>query len=340
MFSLIQLPNIHWIPKDLIPPRAPSQFALDTIQEKEKARATPDDIRGVITELLSQCDITYYRTPYAQELHDACIEECKLKNYPIDNELYGRASILDFIPCGVVIASAAYGHIKKLPILVYISLYTAFLTWVDDAYTGHVRGVDVFNERFITGEKQENEGLDGLARLLRETSLHYYGVQANIILTSSLNFMTSTILEFETKGMPLSPDAKSYTTFLRVMTGICEAYGIFAFPPEVPVIDYIQAIPEICLSINYFNDVMSFYKEELIKGEIGNFITNESDKRGERKLLVFKALAHDLSICVSRITNILEGRSEAKTAFRCFVAGYVSFHASYNVRYHLDDLFP
>ena len=83
----------------------------------------------------------------------------------------------------------------------FIAIYTAFLTWIDDTYAEDVVGVDCFNERFVTGQKQENEGLDGLDRLLRETNLHYHSIQANVILTASLNFVTSTILDFETQGM-------------------------------------------------------------------------------------------------------------------------------------------
>ena len=101
-------------------------------------------------------------------------------------------------------ASTAYAHLKSRSTQVFIALYNAFVIWIDDAYARDVTGVDSFNERFVNGREQANEGLNGFDRLLRDTNLHYHGIQANVILSSSLNFPTSLILEFETQGMPVS----------------------------------------------------------------------------------------------------------------------------------------
>jgi len=320
---------------------SPTQLAKDTIHENVQLTSTDSEvIRDVITELLSRCNIPYYRTPYDFDLHDLCIQECKLKRFPID-KIYGKATIAKYIPCGVIMASTAYAHLKSRSTQVFIALYTAFFTWMDDTYTRDVIGVDSFNERFVTGREQANESLEGIDRFLRETNLHYHDTQANVILTASLNFVTSIILDFETQGMPVSPHAKSYATFQRIMSGICESYAMFTFPPEVPVKSYVQAVPEFCLGINYFNDVLSFYKEELA-GENGNYISLEASQRGQEKIPVFRELARDVLLCISRVANIieLEGSSEAMTAFQCFIGGYVSFHTSYDSRYHLNDLFP
>ena len=87
--------------------------------------------------------VTYPRTPYDHDLHDLCIQECKLKRYPID-KIHGKASIAKYIPCGIIIASTAYAHLKSRSTQVYIAIYTAFLTWADDAYSRDVIGADSF----------------------------------------------------------------------------------------------------------------------------------------------------------------------------------------------------
>ena len=76
-------------------------------------------------------------------------------------------------------------------------------------------------------------------------------------------------------------------------------------------------------------------------GENDNYISLEASQRGQEKIRVLRDLARDVSLCVSRIESILEGNGEeAKAAFQCFKRGYVSFHASCDSRYHLNDLFP
>ncbi|KIJ58814.1 hypothetical protein HYDPIDRAFT_33777 [Hydnomerulius pinastri MD-312] len=56
------------------------------------------------------------------------------------------------------------------------------------------------------------------------------------------------------------------------MSGASEAYGLLAFPLDVPMDAYIQPLPDLATFINNTNDVLSFYKEEL-NGESVNRIS-------------------------------------------------------------------
>ena len=110
---------------------------------------------------------------------------------------------------------------------------------------------------------------------------------------------------------------------------------------QLPQVSPLHSDPLLMIAntTTQISDVLSFYKEELA-GENGNYISLEASQRRQEKIPVFRDLARDVSLCVSRGANILEGSSEAKDAYQCFIGGYVSFHISYDSRYHLNDLFP
>lgn len=74
------------------------------------------------------------------------------------------------------------------------------------------------------------------------------------------------------------------------------------------------------------SDVLTFNKKSA--GENGNYLPVEPMRKpgGKEKILVFKELARDLSLCVSRIADILEDTSEAKAASKSFISsGYVLY---------------
>ncbi|KAF8957808.1 isoprenoid synthase domain-containing protein [Flammula alnicola] len=301
-----------------------------------KPRASKKEvIRNIIGDLLIKCQIPYVVTPYDQELHDLCCAVARERGYPMGTDR-SVPSLLPFIQSGVIIASVAYGHLESEATRVFISLYTAFLVYVDDAYQRDVQRVSVFNERFVLREPQEDPVLDGLADWLHEIPKHYERVAANIILTATLNLINASLLEFQTKGMQASIYAKGYPGFTRAMSGASEAYALMIFPPTVPLQSYIQALPELVAYIGYGNDVLSFYKEELA-GETVNYISVLARCHGLSKMEAFERLATDVVGAQTQISVILETDKEAFEAWQKFKAGYVGFHTSFD-RYLLDDL--
>ncbi|TFK66370.1 terpenoid synthase [Pluteus cervinus] len=114
-------------------------------------------------------------------------------------------------------------------------------------------------------------------------------------------------------------------------------YVLPAFPPEVPLKSYIQAIPELINCCNYVNDVLSFYKEEIV-GEQANFVTNMANCHRISKIDALRRLAEDTAADALRAMKIVSGHPGAYKAAQAFVQGYIVFHLA-SPRYKLTELF-
>ena len=159
-----------------------------------------DAIRKVVEALHLKLGVPYSVTPHDQRFHDLCCQRAIERGYPMGTDP-SVPSLRPFIPSGVIMAATAYAHLENEATRVFIALYTAFLVFVDDAYENDNAAVRVFTERFVRGEKQAEPLLDGMARVLQEISDHFEPVAAGIVLTGTLNFISSLTLDFQTQGM-------------------------------------------------------------------------------------------------------------------------------------------
>ena len=157
-----------------------------------------NDIREAIKDLLVRCNLSFAAIPYDHEFHNACCDVARSKGYAID-----APSLQPFIPGGVVIATTTYAHLENKSIQIIIALYTAFLIYIDDVHQNDVEGIYGFNERFVLCQPQDDPVLESLASLLRELPKHFGRVSSNMMISSTLNFVTSLILDYETKDMPV-----------------------------------------------------------------------------------------------------------------------------------------
>lgn len=114
-------------------------------------------------------------------------------------------AILPYMAVGVSIASNAYGHLPDCATKMWICLFTTVATCVDDMMARPEDLVHVyrFNERFANCQPQEHPVLNALDGLLREVHCHHSAPVSNLIVTSSLNFMSSILLDNETQDMPV-----------------------------------------------------------------------------------------------------------------------------------------
>ena len=147
--------------------------------------------------------------------------------------------------CGI--AECSYPHLSYSHQL-FIALYTAYLTYVDDLGQHNPDAVGQFVQRFTDGEPQLVPALDRLATLLGTVYKLYPYVCANGIVSNTLDVVTWMYVEFKTKGKMVLPAATRYLLYLRLRAGAAPAYAYFNFARDWAATEgvdlfYLQIIP-------------------------------------------------------------------------------------------------
>jgi hypothetical protein len=285
-------------------------------------------IRQSVAEFYQRCGLQYKNITLDEAWYSECCQEAINRGYPMD-------AILPFMAVGVAIMSNAYGHLPDRPTKIWISLYTAVATCIDDM-TEDLVHVYRFNERFVNCQPQEHPVLNTFDGLLRETTCHYSSPVSNLIVTSSLNFVSSMLLDNETRDMPISRQTPSYPEYSRMLSGVSETYGFFIFPSTLPLRDYVQCMPDLTFVINHTNDILSYYKEE-IEGDSANYLSLMAASRALTKQDALNELIEKTVQAYHNILEFLKSRPEVYDAYVSFFDGYIKFHATLR-RYKLEEV--
>ncbi|OJA14259.1 hypothetical protein AZE42_06866 [Rhizopogon vesiculosus] len=304
-------------------------LSTSTLDNKDLA-----SIRQAIATFLQRCDLQYMPVTLDEELYTECCQDAVDRGLPMD----GNYSIRPFLAVGVAIISNAYAHLPDRSTRMWICLFTAVCSTIDDVVD---KGQDIthvyhFNERFASCQPQADPVLSGLDALLREVVHHYPTLVSNLIVTSSLNFVSSLLLDHETKGMKISSDAPLYPEYSRLLSGLSDAYGLFVFHPALPLGEYIQCMPDLDFIINHTNDILSYYKEE-IEGETANYLSLMAVSLALTKQEALHQLSEKTVQAYHNTLQILRPHTEACDAFLSFFHGYFRFHAA-SRRYKLEEV--
>lgn len=96
---------------------------------------------------------------------------------------------------------------------------------------------------------------------MKETWDHWDPILANLIVTSTMDCVTSNLLDTrqEFQNMPITREGTSFPYFFRNMSGITTAYACFSYPktiyPDIGL--FLEALPDMALYVNIVNDVLS-----------------------------------------------------------------------------------
>lgn len=242
------------------------------------------------------------------------------------------------INTALVITETAYQHLTDTDVKVEITIYTALLTTLDDpAFMDSLASRDL-HQMLCDGTARDDDGILGvMLQGLTKMWDYFPSFSANAILAATLRFMNVAKLENAMRDTILSPEALPFVEYRRQMSGIAEAYAAFIWEkakfPDVKV--YMQAIPDACLYVNYTNDIMSFYKEE-IQGETVTYIHDRALVTGKTAFDTLREVIDETEAASQRVRQIL-GESDARDAWDSFAKGYISFHYG-DPRYRLREI--
>ena len=105
---------------------------------------------------------------------------------------------------GITMGQTAYKHLKSIPARVIISLYTAFLIYLDDQFSEDVTMLKEFCHLFCARKPQAHPMLDHYANLLLEMTEYFSPLASDLVVLSGMKMVTALVLENRMQATPVS----------------------------------------------------------------------------------------------------------------------------------------
>jgi hypothetical protein len=293
-------------------------------------------IRSVLRDFLRDINITYPTVTYDEQFAQACSKLAIERGCPVDIAQSREFQLA--LHGAVAIATTTYAHLENVSTRQFICLYTTCLIYFDDLTRTDASMAREFHTRFACAKPQMHPLLDLFGDILRNSYDHFLPSCANLVISSSLDFITGLVVDHDLQTMQVNKNAVSYPRWVRTVMGVSTAFVIFTFPPDIPLASYVQILPNMVNYIDDVNDLFSFYKEESIH-ENTNHISLLAQLSGKSKLQCMKDLAAYSVDGSRRCRAVLSADPKALKIYTDhFLQGYVGFHALAHKRYKLEDL--
>ncbi|KAL0565112.1 hypothetical protein V5O48_016919 [Marasmius crinis-equi] len=289
--------------------------------------------KRITNALLERCAIPAKVLPLDRELYDAC-KDIASSEFILPSTVYPWFE--KYLSVGVMLASIGYPHLPYRA-RVHVAIYTACLNALDDVFQTDPEHLGGFHERFTKGLPQGDPIQDLLVKILQDTPKYYGRIQTALIITSTLDFVSSLSVELEVRKMTDVSEFTSFAAYCRDLSGIGVAYAMFIFTEDIPFATYVPCMTHMKTYLNCINDVLSFYKEEL-NGEEDNYASILAKGASITKYDAVQRLANDVAEADERILKALYGHQAALDSWKSVRAGFVTFHFSCP-RYNLDEVF-
>ncbi|KAJ7744106.1 isoprenoid synthase domain-containing protein [Mycena metata] len=293
-------------------------------------------LKAIIRSLL---DVVSYRAPTKEDDHTRTLEKAvalKVQSWNADDGQNGvYFSLLSKAAASMV--EALYSR-HPFEVKLAFALYVWFAFYIDDNPDRAV--LEDYQRRVLLGLPQEESPVQHLHEVLGGLYQHWDPFCANAMSCAALEFITATVLEVRTEvsEMTVRPTATRWPGYLRAKSGMAPGFSCAAFPtsghPDIS--SYIQVLPDMDDYICLVNDILSFYKEELV-GENINYVHVRSKMTGKTPHRVLVEMVREVGDIHARIAATLAGHPEALASWEILEHGFIAWHFSIE-RYKLSQL--
>ncbi|GJJ08198.1 hypothetical protein Clacol_002406 [Clathrus columnatus] len=222
-----------------------------------------------------------------------------------------------------------------LRVLITLTLLIGF--YVEDKVSKTPEALHNFQLNILIGRPQPDEVLECFSKVIMPRMWNqYHPIVANAICIGIYEFIQGNAMEFLLKTIKHHPSAPEFPKYVRLKSGAPAPLAYWLFYNIDDIKSYIQIMPDFFDALNWINDILSFYKEE-IDGEDNNFIHMRARATGKSIVTTLEETSEETIFVIQRISETLSGVPEYLNIFEGFVARYIRFHTS-TTRYRLKEL--
>lgn len=158
----------------------------------------------MLVDFLTEMKLEFREFVYDEPFAKSCCEDAAA-NYGFFQEDIDTPEFQLALHGAVAIAVTTFGHLKNKATQRWIALYTTCLIFFDDLTVTDPSAARDFNMLFVNGQPQRHRLLDGYAQLLKVSRDHFNPSCANLVVSSSLDFITGLVLDYDHKKTVVSP---------------------------------------------------------------------------------------------------------------------------------------
>lgn len=128
------------------------------------------------------------------------------------------------------LGSIGYAH-APIHVQVHIAIFAVFGLAIDE-FEVDPEALEVFPARLLAGAPQDHPLLDRYVENLQETYKHFPPYAASAIITNTIQFINSMLLDRHEQEVGVEDKLLSYARYKRVRNGLGDVFGFFVWDKD------------------------------------------------------------------------------------------------------------